>query len=253
MQNVRVAVHVHSDWSYDGSWSLPEIAGAFARRRYKAVLMAEHDRGFDEQRWRAYCAACRELSDGDFLIVPGMEYGDARDVVHILTWGELPFFGECLDTGHLLAQVRNAGGLTVFAHPLRRRAISHLKPEWAASLDGIELWNRKYDGWAPCQASSELLARSDDLIPFVGLDFHTARQFFPLAMILEVEGALTISAVLEALRRRRSFSEVFRLRVELIEAMPLSAAVRIAELTRRRLAHARRVWQAAMRSTNLSS
>ena len=35
---VRVAAHVHSDWSYDGTWSLSKIATTFARLGYDAVL-----------------------------------------------------------------------------------------------------------------------------------------------------------------------------------------------------------------------
>lgn len=31
MTRIRVAAHVHSDWSYDGQWSLPKIAAAFGR------------------------------------------------------------------------------------------------------------------------------------------------------------------------------------------------------------------------------
>ena len=50
MTRIRAAVHVHSEWSYDGSWPLTRIATAFSRRGYRAVLMAEHDRGFDAHR-----------------------------------------------------------------------------------------------------------------------------------------------------------------------------------------------------------
>ena len=58
MRTMRVAAHVHSEWSYDAEWQLDELVRAFRERRYDAVLMAEHDRGFDDVRWEAYRAAC---------------------------------------------------------------------------------------------------------------------------------------------------------------------------------------------------
>ena len=51
MSSVRVAGHVHSDWSYDGTFAgLERIAAEFGRRGYGAVLVAEHDRTFDAER-----------------------------------------------------------------------------------------------------------------------------------------------------------------------------------------------------------
>jgi predicted metal-dependent phosphoesterase TrpH len=91
---IRVAAHVHSDWSYDGSWNLADLARAFHRRGYSAVLMAEHDRGFDSGRWAAYRAACAEASArGGAILVPGIEYSDSANDVHIPVWGDIPFLG----------------------------------------------------------------------------------------------------------------------------------------------------------------
>ena len=62
MRTIRAAAHVHSDWSYDASWPLPDLARAFARRGYDVVLTAEHDRGFDAERWAAYRMTCAAAS-----------------------------------------------------------------------------------------------------------------------------------------------------------------------------------------------
>jgi histidinol phosphatase-like PHP family hydrolase len=62
MKAARVAAHVHSSWSYDAQWSLPDIARAFRRHRYDAVLMAEHDRSFDEHKWADYRLASWQAS-----------------------------------------------------------------------------------------------------------------------------------------------------------------------------------------------
>ena len=84
MRTIRAAAHVHSDWSYDASWALPDLARAFARRGYDVVLMAEHDRGFDAERWAAYRMTCAAASSDRILLVPGMEYEDADNVVPVI-------------------------------------------------------------------------------------------------------------------------------------------------------------------------
>ncbi|MEX0746110.1 MAG: hypothetical protein WD118_10960, partial [Phycisphaeraceae bacterium] len=91
--SITAAVHMHSDWSYDGEWPLDRLAACFARRGCRVLLMSEHDRGFDEARWQAYRQACQAASTDRLLLVPGMEYSDPTNTIHILTWGEAPFLG----------------------------------------------------------------------------------------------------------------------------------------------------------------
>ena len=104
MTGVRAAVHVHSDWSYDGTWTLPRLAAAFERRGYGVVLTAEHDRDWDAERWSSYREACAAASRPSLLVVPGIEYADPSDTVHVPTWGER-FLGAGLPTAELLGHV----------------------------------------------------------------------------------------------------------------------------------------------------
>jgi hypothetical protein len=186
VRTVRAAAHVHSAWSDDASWPLSRIAAAFARLRYSVVLMAEHSRGFSAAKWQEYTEACREQSNERVTLVPGIEYGDEDDVVHIPVWGRVPFLGEapCITT--LLGEVTEAGGTAVWAHPWRRDAWQRFDPSWRQHLAGVEVWNRKYDGIAPSRRSVELSHRHETR-PFVALDFHTRRQLFPLSLALQVE------------------------------------------------------------------
>jgi hypothetical protein len=212
MPNIRTAAHVHSDWSYDGSWSLPEIARAFARRRYRVVLMAEHDRGFDDERWAAYRRACAEASNSEVLFVPGIEYSDPENRVHLAVWGEnLPFLGEGREPGELVRESESLGALAVLTHPGRKAAWEVCQQPWSSGLLGIELWNRKYDGWVPSRIGTRLLKGNAGWVPFAALDFHRARQFFPLAMILDVEGPIDVGSVVAALRARRCYPEALRM------------------------------------------
>ena len=200
MTALRVAAHVHSTWSYDGEWALEDLARAFARRGYDAVLMSEHDRTFDDASWERFCAACSAASACGAVLVPGIEYSDAANCVHVPVWGAPGFLGRDRPTGELLADARAAGALAVIAHPDRREAWRTLDPEWLELAYGIEIWNRKCDGWAPSRSGLELAAGGHGLRPFVGLDFHSARQFFPLAMVAPDGGAASVESVLRALR-----------------------------------------------------
>jgi len=200
--------HVHSEWSYDGSWKLDELVREFSGRGYRVILMTEHDRGFTQSRWMDYRAACRAASTAQTLVVPGIEYSDPENVVHILTWGDVPFLGENLSTKTVLEAVRKAGGVAVLAHPSRKKAWQRFDAAWSEYLTGIETWNRKTDGWRPSPDAPALLAVSS-CGPFVGMDFHERRQLFPLAMILDCQTPLSERAVLDCLRGRQCEPRAF--------------------------------------------
>lgn len=241
---LRAAVHVHSDWSDDGRWTLEDIARGFARRGYGAVLLAEHDRGWESDRWDAYREACHRHSTGDCLLVPGIEYGDANNVVHVTVWGDIPFLGAARPTLEILRSAKTAGAASVFAHPERREACRQFTPEWADLLTGIEVWNRKYDGWAPSREALKLAAAHPHLRMLVGNDFHTRRQFFPFALALEANSST--AAVYASLAAGRYEAHVLRLDLgaltgptalaaaERLEALRLRAAVSLRKLKHRR-------------------
>jgi hypothetical protein len=202
--------HVHSNWSYDGSWSLEDLSAKFGRRGCRVLMMTEHDRGFTASRLDRYREMCARASSSEILVLPGIEYSDVANRVHILVWGPVPFLGEGLPTSEMLSAVRAAGGQAVLAHPSRRDAWRSFDPSWADRLLGVEVWNRKYDGWAPSQSAPSLV-RAAGAIPFVGLDFHTQRQSFPLNMVLEMDEAVNEERVLNCLRSRRCHARAFGL------------------------------------------
>lgn len=200
MRTVRVAAHVHSSWSYDAEWSLHDIARAFRQRRYDVVLMSEHDRSFDERTWAEYQLACQQASTGGILLVPGIEYEDSDGVVHVPVWGEqVPFLGSGRPTLDVLRSAKAENAIAVLAHPWRRQAISRYQPEWGPLLSAVEIWNRKYDGVAPSHQLRQFAAR-EGISPFVSLDFHTRRQFFPLDMTLALAEDPSVTTVVNALR-----------------------------------------------------
>lgn len=241
---VLATCHVHSAWSYDGSWTLEALSAEFARRGSRVLMMTEHDRGFTASRLRQYREACQRASSDKILVVPGIEYSDSANQVHLLVWGSVPFLGEGLPTSEVLAAVRAGGGVTVLAHPSRRHAWKSYENSWTDDLLGIEVWNRKYDGWAPSQTAPRLL-NGAGAIPFVGLDFHTQRQFFPLTMTLDMHQPVSEVTVLECLKSRRCYARAFGRQLHQGSvALPLLG---IAEQSRRTLAAILRRSRAAAR------
>lgn len=205
---IKAACHVHSDWSYDGKWPIARLATAFKQRGYRVVMMTEHDLGFTEARRLEHREACVQASSDEILVIPGIEYSDARNVVHILVWGPVPFLGEGVPTSELLKKVAAANGVAVLAHPSRKNAWQCFDPEWSKHLLGIEVWNRKTDGWAPSRNATPLF-KGTSLVEFVGLDFHARNQFFPLAMELDIATKLEEASVLDCLRARKCRATAF--------------------------------------------
>lgn len=236
---ITAASHVHSEWSYDGKWTLPDLAENFRQHGYRVVMVTEHDRGFTEARRQEHRAACAAASGNGILMLPGIEYSDAENRVHILVWGPVPFVGENVPTTELLAAVKAAGGVAVFAHPTRLQAWKVFDRKWADNLLGMEIWNRKTDGWSPSRTAFPLM-NGTSVLPFVGMDFHDSNQMFPLAMQLEINSAITEESVLNCLRARRCRPMAFDRPVQEVVNGLSGAALSSAEFFRRSAAKAYR-------------
>ncbi len=186
-KTLRVVLHAHSLWSYDGRWPLERIARTYGRLGADVVMMTEHDTGFDPGRFAEYRAACHAASTARCRLVPGVEYSSEDNDIHILTWGLPGFLAEHRPVPETLRAVRPAGGAAVFAHPVRRAAWQRFDPDWVPLLDGIELWNRKSDGISWGEEARALIAEHG-LPATVGHDFHRGRQIWPLAQRFVVPG-----------------------------------------------------------------
>lgn len=197
MRQVRAVLHAHSTWSYDGSWDLSAIARLFGRMGASVVMMSEHDTGFDPGRFGDYRAACAAASTQGCTLVPGIEYSSPDNDIHILTWGLDRFLAEHRPVAETLARVAEAGGVAIFAHPVRRDAWARFDPDWVPHLAGIELWNRKSDGIAPGARARALLAQTG-LAATTGVDFHRAKQIYPLGNRIGIEDGAALEPGLVA-------------------------------------------------------
>ena len=214
MTRIRAVLHAHSTWSYDGHWTLPAIARLYGRLGVRAVMMTEHDTGFDPASFGDYRAACLAASTPRCTLIPGIEYSSPDNAVHILTWGLDQFLAEHRPVTETLADVAAAGGAAILAHPVRRAAWMLFDPAWVPYLSGIELWNRKSDGLSWGIEALELIGATG-LPATVGQDFHRWRQLWPLIQVFDLPGPIDDPALLEhalvaALRAGESRPMAFR-------------------------------------------
>lgn len=206
---MRVVLHAHSTWSYDGSWRLEDLARLYGRLGVDVVMMTEHDTGFDPDRFAAYRVACRDASTARCTLIPGIEYSSENNDIHILTWGLEVFLAEHRPTSETLERVSQARGAAIFAHPIRRRAFAQFDAAWVPHLCGIELWNRKSDGVVWGQEAHALI-RETGLRATVGQDFHKLRHLWPLSMqVPRPEGDLE-EGLVRALREGLMVPQAFR-------------------------------------------
>jgi predicted metal-dependent phosphoesterase TrpH len=186
MSLIRAVLHAHSTWSYDGSWTLDQIARFYGRLGVDVVMMSEHDTGFAPGQFQAYRDACAEASTSACRLVPGIEYSSPNNDIHLPTWGLDQFLGEHRPTLDILQDVHAAGGVSIFAHPIRRDVWQQYDPAWTPLLSAIEVWNRKSDGISYGSQALALRIRTG-LPATVGQDFHKLRHAYPLTHLFEVD------------------------------------------------------------------
>jgi predicted metal-dependent phosphoesterase TrpH len=200
---MRGVLHVHSIFS-DGEESLERIVQTFSDARMNFICVSDHAEVFDEQRMREYVALCDSLSSPRFLVIPGLEFALKGGSIHILGYGITRRL-RASSMEQLVDGIHEAGGIAVLAHPPAGsiNLISAVKDR----LDGIEVWNSRYDGaFAPRADSFQLLRRirmsNLNAAAYCGVDLHKLGQARK-AVYVEVEtGRFERDEIMNALRTR---------------------------------------------------
>ena len=193
----RGITHAHSTYSFDGTMSLQEIRTLCLKAGYTFALMTEHVEGMSNDGFAAFLLECQQLSDEDFLFVPGLEFhaecvstNGIRELMD-MSCGRKRVLEECLkqDTFNVLVHPR-------LLAERRRRAL----PD---ALHAVEVWNAKYDGARyPSPQSLALfreLARERGCSAVVGIDLHHSAQLVSLYVSVDLE-RLAVDPLLEVLR-----------------------------------------------------
>jgi hypothetical protein len=194
-------LHVHSVYS-DGDESIEHLVDLFKSSGMDFVAVSDHAEVFDDARMEQYIRICESLSNHNFIIIPGLEFALHGGDTHILGYGVNRRIRET-DMEKLVDGIHEVGGIAVLAHPAAG-SINLIGPI-KSKLNGIEVWNGRYDGiYSPRAASFQLLRciRTVNVkaSAFGGIDLHKARQV-DRPIYLEVDAdTMDRKSILEALR-----------------------------------------------------
>ena len=170
-------LHIHSVFS-DGEESLDRLAETLRLAGMSFAAVSDHAEVFDDRRMEEYVLLCRALSSSSFVVIPGLEFALHGGDIHILGYG-ITRRVRFKSAEGLVDGIHEAGAIAVLAHP--PFGSINILGSVRAKLDGIEVWNGRYDGThAPRADSFQLLRRIRSLNPkavaYCGIDLHKAAQ-----------------------------------------------------------------------------
>lgn len=205
MPRVRGLVHVHSTIS-DGAFTPAQLRELAQSQGYRFIVLCEHTQHFSLEERPAAAQECRSVSDEEFLCLFALECN--AEGRHVLLLGPEEYLFEARDSEVGLApeKAREAGGLTIWAHP-GATTFPHLRRAIAADYDGWEVWNQYTDGPLPSFPILSALLRQRRqgrrLLALGGADYHDPARH-SLYPALEVDlPALEGPALIESLRAGR--------------------------------------------------
>jgi hypothetical protein len=171
---MKALLHVHSDYSYDGKPSLEDLAAWGAMRGLGAIFLSEHTNDFGREKMSRFVAHCDGLAGELCRLVPGLEF-PVRGGFHLLGFS-IRAFEPIVDPVSAVRFIHDQGGLAVLAHPARYKG-AWPDDAMLAELDGIEIWNARYDGrFVPSErvlaASEAVITRQPHLSRYCGQDLH---------------------------------------------------------------------------------
>jgi predicted metal-dependent phosphoesterase TrpH len=137
MMRLRLDLHVHTVYSYDGSIDPPGLLEACRRRGLDGVAVTDHD---SVRGGLSFAAELPEL-----LIIPGSEIRSAEgEIIGLFLEEDVP---PGLSAPETMARIHEQGGVVVIPHPfdyvkLRRMTAKRLR-ELAGEIDALEVLNGK--------------------------------------------------------------------------------------------------------------
>jgi hypothetical protein len=174
---MKGVLHVHSTFS-DGEESLEGLVRLFKQAGMSFIAVSDHAEVFDEARMSDYVGRCEALSDSRFVVIPGLEFALQGGSLHILGYGVTRRV-RFTHMEQLVDGIHEAGGIAVLAHP--PAGSTNMIGPIKGKLDGVEVWNGRYDGvHAPRAESFQLLRKVRSLnlktSAYCGIDLHKIGQ-----------------------------------------------------------------------------
>lgn len=211
MRIIKGAIHIHSLYSYDGEKSLNEIERIFRDRGVNFIFCTEHAETLEDPELASFLLECKSLSKDDFIIIPGLEFQcEDVEILGLNITRKLHFAG----LEDLSEQIQANGGLAILAHPYKYNfKLSRASLE---KLNGIEVWNCRYEGGSAPRISNINLLRTlnkEHIFAYAGLDFHNDQQNVKLYHYLAVE-KLDLGEIVKTLKAGGFYIKSKRLKLD---------------------------------------
>jgi len=197
--------HVHSNFSYDGHNSIPQIVEFLKAKGYSFVCLTEHSDDFNQEKMDKFIRCCEENTSEEFLVIPGIEYR-CKNIIHLIGLGINRFYH--LDNPfQLIEKIHSEGGLAIIAHPHGYQ--DNISPDLIKSVSGIEIWNGQKDSrfiprYNLLSSFKHYQKINPKLIALAGADLHTLANYFPLDMII-MDCQLDKTSILNAFKEGRFY------------------------------------------------
>ena len=161
------------------------------------MVVTDHAEDFPPGKVKELIDHCKEISEEDFWVIPGLEFIiDKEREVHLLVVGleGLPLQN---GTDEILGMIggEESNAFAVLAHPSRSK--HYVPPEYEKKIHGIEVWNSAYDTrYLPDHKAIRLFAylkqKNPRLVVFGGLDLHDRSGFRGLRILMTDECQTTL-------------------------------------------------------------
>lgn len=174
--SIKGIIHIHSLYSYDGIKSMEEIKKTFKDIGVNFIIFTEHIEKLNDFEMTSFISECKSLSENDFIIIPGFEFKcENIEILGLNISKNFKYSG----LEELISQIQKNGGLAILAHP-HKYVINNSIFSSLEKLDGVEVWNLRYDGFSPRVNNIILLKKlrlnKNNIFAYVGLDYHNDLQ-----------------------------------------------------------------------------
>ena len=192
MEEMKLDMHIHSNYSVDGKVPVEEIIKIAKKRGMSGLCLADHNNP-------AGYVHARKVAPKDFIIVPGCEVSAKEG--HILCYGTDSKIQKNLDIAETIEKIHDAGGIAVAAHPFRTRFAVGGKAVRTGKFDGVETFNaRNFKPWS--NPNSALLAEELKIGKTGGSDAHAAKDIG--LGYLTIESAKNADDIIDAIRKAKT-------------------------------------------------
>lgn len=208
---IKGALHIHSDISNDSQLSLRHIRDLFKGRGYAFIMTAEHAESLDTDRYIALQHQYDNLSDNDFLMIPGIEI-KWKDKVHFLAYGAKKFMDNEMDLSleDTIKRIRQDTGceLLIWGHFRHPSKITKEMYDALPLVDGLEIFNTMYHGrftpdFSGLWAINSLRPRGHALLGIGGLDMHSVSHYNEISCVIEGLDELKKEKIFDFIRQGR--------------------------------------------------